>query len=193
MKPIDVNGFEEMFRKDKDPWNYAGSVFEAYKRDKLLKACGDRTYGRGFELACANGETTRRLAGRCLNLLAVDAAPTAVEEARRRTADLTNVELRTAVLPAETPMGPYDLIVASEILYYLPEPEMITLLTQLASAAAPGGRIVVLHHVIPFADAAQPPARAQAEARDLLGATMPIVHDYKERRFAVFAVEKARL
>ena len=127
MKPIDVNGFEEMFRKDKDPWNYAGSVFEAYKRDKLLKACGDRTYGRGFELACANGETTRRLAGRCLNLLAVDAAPTAVEEARRRTADLTNVELRTAVLPAETPMGPYDLIVASEILYYLPEPEMIWL------------------------------------------------------------------
>ena len=192
MKPIDVDGFEAMFRKDADPWNYAASPFEAYKRDRLLHACGGRLFGRGFELACANGETTRRLAGRCLRLLAVDAAPTAVAEARRRTKDLKNVELREAVLPTETPSGPFDLIVASEILYYLTERDMRTLLDQLMAALAPAGRIVVLHHIIPFADAAQPPAMAQRLARQILSASMPLVAEHRERRFSVFAVERPR-
>lgn len=192
MKPIDIDGFEAMFRKDVDPWNYAASPFEAYKRDRLLHACGDRIFGRGFELACANGETTRRLAERCLQLLAVDAAPTAVAEARRRTQDLPNVELREAVLPAETPSGPFDLIVASEILYYLTERDMRTLLDQLTAALAPGGRIVVLHHIIPFPDAAQPPAGAQRLAKQLLCASMSLVAEHRERRFSVFAVERPR-
>ena len=190
MRPIDPDGFEALFRQDVDPWNYARSPFEAYKRDRLLRACGDRVYGRGLELACANGETTRRLANRCLRLLAVDSSETAVREAARRTAGLSSVTVKQALLPSQTPQGPFDLIVASEILYYLSLPDMLTLLDQLQRALAPGGRLVVLHHVIAFADASQPPALAQKRAKTFLTDTLPLVMEARERRFEVFAVEK---
>lgn len=192
MKPIDPDGFEAMFRKDADPWNYAASPFEAWKRDRLLKACGDRLYGRGLELACANGETTKRLARRCLNLLAVDSSATVLAEARRRTKNLDNVDLRQATLPAQTPSGVFDLIVASEILYYLSLPDMRILLGQLQRSLAPGGRLVVLHHILPFADANQIPALAQRRARETLSLDLSLVHARRERRFEVFAVEKPR-
>ena len=82
---IDPAGFEAKFRENIDPWNYAASPFEAYKRAVLLHACGTRPFGRGLELACAIGETTRMLAPRCLRLLAVDSSATALKEATRRT------------------------------------------------------------------------------------------------------------
>jgi cyclopropane fatty-acyl-phospholipid synthase-like methyltransferase len=190
MKPIGPDGFEALFRQDVDPWDYARSPFESYKRDRLLRACGDRVYGRGLELACANGETTRRLASRCLRLLAVDSSETAVKEAGRRTAGLTNVVVRQALLPDQTPHGPFDLIVASEILYYLSLSDMMILLHRLERALAPGGRLVVLHHVISFADASQPPALAQRRAKAALTGMLSLVTEARERRFEVFAVEK---
>ena len=39
---IDPEGFEAKFQENIDPWNYATSPFEAYKRRILLRACGTR-------------------------------------------------------------------------------------------------------------------------------------------------------
>ena len=192
MKPIDPSGFEAMFRENADPWDYATSPFEASKRDTLLKACGAKTYGRGLELACANGETTLRLAERCLSLLAVDSSETVVREAQRRTSHLTHLTVTQAVLPAETPTGPFDLIVASEILYYLPEADMMDLLLRLRRALTPGGRFVCLHHIVPFADASQPPAIAQKRAKAFFASSMPVSVQLRTSRFEVFAVDRPR-
>jgi len=190
VNPIDPEGFEALFRKNVDPWNYVRSPFESHKRGRLLRACGDRVYERGLELACANGETTLQLAGRCLRLLAVDSSATAVREAKRRTAGLPNVTVEEVLLPAQTPEGPFDLIVVSEILYYLSLTDMLTLLDQLDRALAQGGRLVVLHHIVSFADASQPPALAQSRAKAVLTGALDLVMVARERRFEVFAVEK---
>lgn len=186
IRPIDPEGFEAMFRQNADPWDYAGSPFEAFKRGVLLRACGDRIFGRGLELACANGETSRALARRCLRLLAVDASPTVVAEAKRRVTD-PRITFESARLPEETPTGPFDLIVASEILYYMPRRDMDELLDRLAAALAPGGSMVVLHHTVPFDDAAQPPRRAQEAARARLAASLRPVLARQYRRFHVAA------
>ena len=82
MRAIDIAGFELKFQHNIDPWNYTASRFEHFKRDVLLRACGCRTYGRGLELACAIGETTRYLAHRCIRLLAVDSSPYCVVRGR---------------------------------------------------------------------------------------------------------------
>lgn len=162
MKPISAEGFEQRFRDNIDPWNYTTSRFEAFKRDVLLRACGCRTYGRGLELACAIGETTRHLAPRCLRLLATDSSRTALAEATRRNAASDGVTFREGLLPRDTPRGPFDLIVVSEIAYYLRKRALDELLIRLFEAAAPGGRIVFLHHLRRFNDAAQLPSLAQA-------------------------------
>lgn len=191
MKPIDADGFETLFQRDSDPWDYAGSLFEAYKRRELLRACGHRKFGRGLEIACANGETSRHLAPRCLNLLAVDASPTVVEAARRRV-QAPGLRFAVARLPGETPRGPFDLIVASEILYYLAAADMAALLDKLAVSLAPGGRLVLLHHTIGFDDAAQPPWQAQRMARDRLSNRLEQVLLRQHRRFQVAAFERPR-
>ncbi len=189
---IDPTGFEARFRETIDPWNCARSPFEVWKRSALLHACGPGPFGRGLELACAIGETTRVLAPRCLDLLAVDSSPTAVAEAARRTRARANVRVAVALLPEEMPRGPFDLIVASEIFYYLRERPLRRLLRSIEMSLAPGGRVVVLHHLLPFDDAATLPTRAQALAVGTLGRRLKPVRLVDHGRFQSAAFIRRR-
>ena len=47
--------------------------------------------------------------------------------------------------PADLPHGPFDLVIASEILYYLDATELQQTLEQLHAALAPGARLVAVH------------------------------------------------
>jgi SAM-dependent methyltransferase len=189
-KAIGPEGFEAMFRGNVDPWNYGQSPFEAFKRRVLLRACGDRLRGRTLELACANGETTLALAPLSLRLLAVDSSPTVIAEAERRTASFDRIDTRRAVLPRDMPKGAFDLVVVSEILYYLSPRDSRMLLERLALATR--GRIVIVHHLKDFADAAQKPARSQAEARRYFGARMAEVFHERHGRFEALAFDAPR-
>jgi SAM-dependent methyltransferase len=190
MKPISPAGFEQKFLANIDPWNYTTSPFERYKRDVLLLACGCRTFGRGLELACAIGVTSRCLAQRCLRLLAVDSSLTALAEAKMRTRDGERITFRHAVLPNETPRGPFDLIVASEIAYYISQRALYRLLHDLEMALAPSGRIVFLNHTRQFDDAAQLPALAHERMRRALEKSMYVVFHERRGRFDVVAFQK---
>lgn len=194
MKPIDPDGFERKFRETIDPWDYSGSAFEARKRRVLLRACGTGPYGRGLELGCAIGETSRELARICLRLVALDSSPTALREARRRNAGDARIAFAEAVLPADFPAGRFDLIVVSELVYYLKPRDLRRLMERVVAATAPGGRVVLLHHTVPFADAAQDPALAQREAHERLSRAMRCVFVQRTARYEVasFAMPKAR-
>ena len=187
---IDIKGFEAKFQDNPDPWNYATSPFEAHKRRILRLACDSRQYGRGLELACANGETSKVLAPICLNLLAVDGSPTAVAEAKRRTQDISNVAVAYAALPNGLPRRQFDLIVASEIFYYLKPFDLHRLLVRLYQSLAPGGRIVCLHHIVDFDDAASRPAQAQHLANAYFRKRCRAVLSRPYGRFEVSAFEK---
>lgn len=187
VKPIDLDGFETKFKVSSDPWNYRTSAFEAMKRRILLRACGPQRLGRGLELACAIGENSRALAARCLTLVATDGAPTALETARRLTPNDARIDYRHGVLPGGIPGGPFDLIVVSEIAYYLSPRDLAALGQRMMQALAPGGRIVVLHHVVPFDDAAQLPALAQARLCRMFARSMLRVLDQRHGRYAVAA------
>lgn len=189
---IDIDGFEKKFLDDPDPWNYANSPFEAYKRRILRQACGSRSFGRGLELACANGETSKVLSSLCLKLLALDGSPTVVAEANRRTKHLPNVTVAVANLPDDLPRQQFDLIIASEIFYYLRPLPLLRLMNGLYQNLAPSGRIVCLHHVIDFDDAATRPAHAQHMADDYFGSRCSIVLKQSHGRFAVSCFERNR-
>src|SRR5208283_2184170 len=120
--------------------------------------------------------------------LAVDSSATALKEARRRSQALQNVTIRQALLPDETPRGPFDLIVASEIAYYLNRRDLTELLEKLDLALAPAGRIVFLNHTRSFADASQPPALAQRTVCQKLRKTMRIIFHKRHSRFVVLAL-----
>lgn len=188
---IDPAGFEAKFQENIDPWNYATSPFEAYKRRILLRACGNRLYARALELACATGDTTRALSPKCLRLLAQDSAPTALRETRRRMGGDPKVSIMLGRLPREMPRGPFDLIVASEILYYLRPNDLRLLLLQIDRALAPGGRVVILHHLRDFDDAAIKPGLAQAAAFAAMRTRMKLAYLHRTDRFQAAAFDRA--
>ena len=156
---IRPEGFEALYRRDPDPWRTRCSHFEAHKRAALLAACGPPIRARGLELACGAGAITIALARRCLRLVATDASPTAVAATAAFLGEAPRVEILQATLPKGMPRGPFDLIVASEIAYYLSERELAAVCLSIQTALAPGGRLVLLHHRIDF-------GRRRAAARD---------------------------
>ena len=189
-RAIDIEGFEKMFAVDPDPWNYATSRFEKYKRDVLMRAVGSRTYGRGIELACANGENTAVLSSRCLRLLALDASRTAITLAEARNHESCRIQFRHAVLPDEMPRGPFDLIVVSELLYYLRPDDLERLLVQLRQAVAPSGRIVFLHHNVDFDDVSNKPRFVTDRILRAFGSRYRLVLRHRDRRFEAIALER---
>lgn len=193
MKAIDPAGFEAKFRADIDPWNYRASRFEAFKRRALLQACGDRPLGRALELACAIGETSHVLASRCLRLLALDASPTAVGHASRTYRHMPRLAFRRAELPQGMPRGPFDLIVVSELAYYLTPLALRSLMRKAERELAPGGRLVVLHHLTPFGDAAQIPALAQQRAIAWAGRRLVQASRTRTGRYEVVTLRKRRI
>jgi cyclopropane fatty-acyl-phospholipid synthase-like methyltransferase len=137
--------FRGLYAKDPDPWRFATSSYERDKYAATIAALGDRPIAKAFEVGCSIGILTRQLAARCGTLLAVDVAEEALIQARENCAALANVELRKMIIPFEWPEkhGTFDLILLSEVLYFLsPEDIRRTAIRTLQSTAS--GGIVLL-------------------------------------------------
>jgi SAM-dependent methyltransferase len=137
--------FEARYRADPDPWGYTHSEYEREKYAATLAACGPGPFARALELGASIGVFSELLAPRCRRLITVDAAPTAVATARARLSAQTQVEVILGEIPAAIPAGTYDLVVASEILYYLSPDRLDATLAVLAKRLAPGARLVAVH------------------------------------------------
>jgi protein-L-isoaspartate O-methyltransferase len=142
MTPTD---FEERYRADSDPWGYTTSAYESDKYAATLAACGPGPFGQALELGASIGVFSAALATRCLRLITIDAAPTAVEIARQRLDDEPRVQLLTGVIPSAIPNGPFDLVIASEILYYLTAGELAVTIDRLCEQMAPAARLISVH------------------------------------------------
>jgi SAM-dependent methyltransferase len=127
-----------------DPWGFVTSSYERQKYDVVLSALGER-HRNAIEVGCSVGVFTRRLAGRCDHLLAVDATETALDAARRRCGDRPQVEFRQAIFPDDLPEERFDLVVLAEAGYYWSLPDLDLFLAWLRRSLAPTGQFVLVH------------------------------------------------
>lgn len=136
--------FDSLYGSDEDPYGMRTRWYEERKRNVLLAALPHRRYGTAYEPGCGAGELTVALASRCDTVLASDFNARAVASARKRTAALANVRIESHQLPMQWPHGeaPFDLIVVSELGYFLDAPAMRTLAEQCATSLAPDGVLV---------------------------------------------------
>lgn len=75
----------------------------------------------------------------------------AVASAAERNKDRPNVRIEQRVLPADWPEGTFDLIVASEFLYYFGGDELAVVIDLCGRALRPGGTLLAVHwrHPVP--------------------------------------------
>jgi predicted TPR repeat methyltransferase len=137
--------FEELYASSEDPWNFETSDYEREKYERTLGVLGDRRFRRALEAGASIGVFTVMLAGRCDELLAVDVSEKAVAAARERLGGLDHVRVERRTLPEEMPEGPFDLILASEVLYYFPREQMLAMLDGFEDVLAPGGALLAVH------------------------------------------------
>jgi hypothetical protein len=145
MSSMSTADFEALYRNDSDPWGYQSSEYEQRKYEATRAACGPGPFDCTLELGASIGVFSAMLVGRCRALITIDAAPTAVRDARARLSGAPTAEVLLGEIPEAIPVTSYDLVVASEILYYLPPPTLQATLACLAARMEPGARLVAVH------------------------------------------------
>lgn len=144
--------FEDLYRSD-DPFGYRWRWYEARKRALLLAALPAAQFADAWEIGCSNGELSAMLAPRCTRLLATDLNARAVALAAARTAAFADVQVCQARHPHDWPQRSFDLIVFSEVGYYLEHAVLADMVQRLRSSLRPDGVLVACHWRAPFAQA----------------------------------------
>ena len=168
----DAAHFDRIYAASADPWGYETSEYEAQKYAATLAALPPRRWRRVLEVGCSIGVLTRRLADICDGLTAVDGAATAVERCRARLAGQDHVDVRHGRVPDDWPLGEYDLVVLSELVYYLPDPDIDAVAALTREALPPNGHAILVNHT---GKTDTPLTGAEAEARFVAAAGLPVV------------------
>lgn len=167
-----VPDFDARYRADPDPWGVASDWYERRKRAVLLASLPRERYRRAWDAACGNGVLAHDLDDRCAEILASDASPRAVELAGVRCASAPHVQVAQIALPDDplpSDNEPFDLVVLSEVLYYLEESDRSATLRVVDQAAAGDAQVVVVHWRHWPDDTATSGAVANEEALATLG------------------------
>ena len=114
--------FDAMYAGSRDPWSLSTRWYERRKHALTVAALTRDRYRSAFEPGCSVGALTSLLAPRCDRLLATDRVREAVLTARDRLGDRPGLRIERGTVPDGWPDGRFDLVVLSEVGYYLDEP-----------------------------------------------------------------------
>ncbi len=142
--------FDGLYREREDPWRYRSSWYERRKRQVTLAALPRERYGTVIEAGSSIGLLTAELADRAERVIGLEASGVALEAARRALADRPGVRFQQAVLPQQWPRelpegAPVDLVVLSEIGYFLSRAELERLVDECERSLALSGHLVLCH------------------------------------------------
>ena len=136
---------EQLHAREQDPWGTDTRWYEHRKRALVLAALPRARFRSTLELGCSTGALAHSLAGRSEQTVAVDRSPSALDAARRR---LTEVPGATAVqldVPEEWPTGVFDLVVVSELGYFLSPQALDALVRRVHGSLSDDGTVVLCH------------------------------------------------
>jgi SAM-dependent methyltransferase len=185
----DAAYFAALYAADPDPWNFSASAYERQKYEATIAALGGRHFSSAFEVGCSIGILTRMLAPRCAALLAADIVKTALDSARANCADMPQVRFANLGVPGHWPAGEtFDLILLSEMLYFLNPTDIVTLAGQAAASLLPGGIILLVNYTGRIDEPSSGDDAAEifiAATRSTLGVTL----QQREERFRIDRLE----
>ncbi|MBB3950355.1 bifunctional PIG-L family deacetylase/class I SAM-dependent methyltransferase [Aureimonas jatrophae] len=170
--PPGAEHFSRLYRGGRDFWGVRDQPYEVAKREAAAAFLGDWRGARGQELGCGEGFLAARLlgAGAVREMLGIDLDPTIIERANQTHGSLPGARFRQGRMPDDFPDDPFDLLVVSEMLYFLNEPEIADLVERMSRRARPGARCLLVNYLGPTetplgGDAAADFLRASASGR----------------------------
>lgn len=137
--------FEKMYRANSDPWQFETSEYEAKKYAATIATLPYSRYRSAFEIGGSIGVLTEKLADRCDALLSVDVSETAQAKAIERCQYLPQVRCQIMQIPQQFPDESFDLILISEVGYYLSWQDLHKTQTHVLNHLNLGGHLLLVH------------------------------------------------
>lgn len=144
--------FEDLYASSPDPWNFGDSFYERRKRELTLALLPRERFGRVFEPGCSIGVLTEELARRADSVTAMDISARALELARQRIGADQRIRFSQGSIPEDWPEGSFDLVVLSEIGYFLTREQLRETVQRAAAALDRDGVLLLCHWRHPIRD-----------------------------------------
>ncbi|MGX5794656.1 nodulation S family protein [Pseudomonas sp. ArH3a] len=173
--------FDQLFDGNDDPWAFRQRWYEQRKRALTLAVLPRPRYASIFEPGCANGELSAELAPRCDRLVCCDTAAAAVALAKTRLLGFPHAQVQQSRLPEQWPAGSFELIVLSELCYYLDAEDLHRLVDRALASLTENGQLLACHWRPTIEGCPQTAEQVHALLQQRLG--MPVVVQHHERDF----------
>jgi predicted O-methyltransferase YrrM len=144
-----------MYSQSGDPWELGTRWYEQRKYAVTLAMLPNERYAHAFEPGCSVGVLTALLTQRCDRVTTTDVAAAALANAERRLSDSgrrDQVTLLRQSVDEPWPSGPFDLVVLSEIGYYLAADALRDILDRECPRLAVGATVIAAHWRHPVHD-----------------------------------------
>ncbi|OMH32518.1 hypothetical protein BGP79_08605 [Tersicoccus sp. Bi-70] len=196
--------FERLHADGADPWGFRDRWYERRKRALTVAALPRERFRRGLEIGCSIGVLTAELAPRCETLVATDVSPAALTAAASTLAeagigvvqagqtaeaadDGGTVELRRLRVPAQWPDGAFDLVVISEVGYYLTAGGLDLLAERILASLTEDGVVLLCHWRHPMTGWALDGDPVHERLRSRLGLPVAVRHVEEDLLLEVLA------
>jgi nodulation protein S (NodS) len=164
-----------MYTESADPWQLQSRWYEQRKYAITLALLPYARYRHAFEPGCSVGVLTEQLVRRCDHVTATDVAVAALDANHHRLVGAgcrDRVTLVRASLDEPWPATGCDLVVLSEVCYYIDPTVLRATVDREVPRLAPGATLLAAHWRHPVADYPMSGDRAN----DIIGATAGLHH-----------------
>jgi len=181
-----------MYAESADPWQLRTRWYEQRKFAICMAMLPYPRYRHAFEPGCSVGVLTEALMGRCDHVTSADVAAAALEATHRRLMAIgcrDRVALLHQSLDDPWPAMQFDLVVLSEVGYYLPPDVLRAVLDRELPRVAPGATVLAAHWRHPVADYPM----TGDHANDIIGATAGLhqIGSYRDQDVAIEVFDTA--
>ncbi|WP_424188131.1 SAM-dependent methyltransferase [Actinokineospora sp. G85] len=188
---LGANHFRALYAADPDPWGFRTRWYEERKRAATMAALTRQRYRSAFEPGCSIGVLTTALADRCDAVLGweVDAGARAEAQA----AVPAHVRVEPGQVPRDWPEQRFDLLVVSEIGYFLDTEDLRHLIDRCTTSLDDDGELVLVHWRHRSADTPLDGDTVHAEFLSRSGLHPLVSHSEPDFRLTVLAAEETSI
>ena len=137
--------FEALYGGNPDPWSFETSEYEKSKYEATIAAIPDGKYAQALEIGCSIGVLTKMLSRKCDHLISMDISETALDKARTRMEGDSKVSFIHGGIPIDYPKQNFNLIVMSEVGYYLSKEDLLKARTLILDSLERDGVLILVH------------------------------------------------
>jgi 2-polyprenyl-3-methyl-5-hydroxy-6-metoxy-1,4-benzoquinol methylase len=177
--------FKRLYQANPDPWGFQSSPYEQAKYRTTVDALDARRFASGLEVGCSIGVLTQKLAPSCARLLGIDLIEDPLIAARSRCAEQSWVRFARMRVPAEWPADRFDLIVLSEVLYFLSAGDIGQCARHVINTLLPGGLVVLVN----WSGTGDDPSSGDLAPERFIAAIDGVLRVFKQQRHDRYRLE----